>query len=300
MLKLSLGGFGVLDALLCAGPLLVVPRGLRALGERPIVRWVLSVSGVFAAAAVVLRAVTDTRSSAAVALSAVWLVACGWFAATRRADAVALGAALWGARRRRADSERGSAPIVDLSLRVSAAAFLVVGASWLSLATLRIPVLGFPETLVLLTAVHFHMAGFGLCALARLRVSDAAIGSLRERRLLTAGSVTVVAATGLVAVGHLTVGVLEFVGALTMACGVGLLALGTSLQAERADTALSRRLLIVSALAPAMPMVLAVHYGLNQVVSVQPLAYTTIAFFHGAVNVFGMLLPGLSARVHHA
>ena len=263
----------VISTLLLAGPLIVVPIGL--VHRDGAVPWWMVVGTLSATFAIVLRAY---EQSIALLFAIVWVLATvryalplimRWFAEPAR----------WN---------------LEVLIRTAAPVHLVVASSWLALAVLRRPILGFGVPLVLLTSVHFHMAGFGASLLAHRRLLDSENGSRRERRLAVAGTSLVLAATPTVAVGHLTTGALEFMGALMMCVGVWSLAGASSLQGARTN-GWNAKLLVVSALASVAPMLLAVHYGLNRMVTIAPLSYTTIASVHGTLNVFGFLLPGLIA-----
>jgi hypothetical protein len=151
--------------------------------------------------------------------------------------------------------------------------------------------MGFAEPIVLLTAVHFHAAGLGLSALARLRLKQAPHGSL-EHRLATFGGWLSIAGIPCVAIGHLTSGYAEFGGALVMTSAAWMVAASTSLAAVR-YAAPHKHLLIISALAPIAPMLLAVHYAAAQASWVTQFRYDTYAIAHGSVNLVLFIGIGL-------
>lgn len=100
---------------------------------------------------------------------------------------------------------------------------MAIGGLWFTLARLRIQPLGFGDTIVLLTAVHFHFAGFAAPILAGLagRTLDRS-GS--ARRVFQFSAVGIVAGTPLVAAGITFSPVLALFGALVISVGLCLLA----------------------------------------------------------------------------
>jgi hypothetical protein len=276
---------GRIDTLLLVAPLVIVPLGLptlvRRCGDRA-----LPLGSLCAAVAIVVRAGSDDRRALAVAAAAVWLL-------TVTIPAINAAVVWFGS----GDDRFDLSVLLDAAARV----FLVVGASWLVLACLRGEWLGFGDTIVLLTAVHFHVAGFGLSTLARHRYRLAPVRS-RERRIATAGGWMTILGIPAVAIGHLTVGFLELVGATVMTGAAWCAAGATSLAAARMKRSTDRAnilatLLIISALSPVAPMLLALHYGLSRATSIAPLPYDTIALIHGTLNVLGFVGLGLVAAI---
>jgi hypothetical protein len=172
--------------------------------------------------------------------------------------------------------------------------FLIVGASWLLLATLRREVLGFSEPIVLLTAVHFHMAGFATAVVAMARIDSAR--STRELAWARAGGRFAIAGPACVAIGHLTIGELELVGAIVMTIAVLCLSAAAFLHSPT-RTGWQRGVLRSAAFVPLITMTLALHYALNRVMVVHPLSYQAIAAIHGFLNVTVFLSGNLVVSV---
>ncbi len=147
---------------------------------------------------------------------------------------------------------------------------------------------GIGEPIVELTAVHFTYAGVGAVALA---------GVVAGRHRV-AGAVAVVVtsvAPPIVAVGFvLEHPVPQVGGAVLMASGVLLIA-GLQLSDAGHGTGASRSLLVVSGLAPWIPMVLAVAWAASLYVDVPALGIPDMVRVHGTMNAV-FVIAGLAAR----
>jgi hypothetical protein len=172
---------------------------------------------------------------------------------------------------------------------------LPVGGFWLAMARFGLRPLGFGDTIVLLTAVHFHYAGFALLLLAGLagrRLRAAAPAMSRSFRLIAAG---LVAGVPLVALGITFSRVLEILAVLLLASSVLLLALLTLVAiVPRLGSQPARVLLAISALASIATMLLAAGYAAGSVVGLA-LTIPQMVLAHGLVNAFGLVLCGLLA-----
>jgi YndJ-like protein len=274
------GNFGAVDAVFGLGLLTAVPLALDHVAFKARKIWSIGlVSGV---AAVVARSSTLNVNALAVGAALFWL-----------AISVALAASpvlAWfsiGGRGFNRSALRQRAALVAL-LRPAAFVFLIVGAAWLALAALRREILGFPEQIVLLTGVHFHFAGFATAVVAMVRIDTAR--SAKELRWARSGGWLAIAGPACVAIGHLTVGFMELVGAFVMAAAVACLSIAAFMQ-SRWREGVPRSVLRAAALVPLVTMSLALHYALNRVVNVHPLSYANIASIHGVLNV-GVFLSG--------
>jgi YndJ-like protein len=266
---------GVTAALLAVAPLVVIPLGFAAI--RPHETWICFAAPA-AVFALVLRASTDEVSRPAVVMASVW------FLATFSIAFPAAWVWLRGTANRRFS--------LEVLLPLAAILELTTAAAWLVAATLRIELLGFSETIVLLTAVHFHFAGFGACVVTVTRMRNAV--SINERKWAGRAGVLVLGASPVVAVGHLTIGALELLGGILLTSGVWIVSYLGWREAFR-SVGLVRVLLIVGALSPVVSMLFALHYGLTRVSGLQPVAFSTIAWIHGGLNAFGFIIANLIA-----
>jgi hypothetical protein len=176
---------------------------------------------------------------------------------------------------------------------VAALALIVVGGGWLLLARLGIRPLDFEPIIVLLTAVHFHYAGFALPVVAGCAARR------QPSRLATCTVVGVVAGVPLVAAGITATqlgwgSALECVAALaTAAAAWGVawlhLQLGGDLQLLRPV----RLAFLLSAGFLAVAMALAALYGARAYLPVEGLTIPVMQALHGTANALGFSLLAL-------
>lgn len=269
-------GLRLVDALLCFAPLVLVPLGLALRDPRPETpphRWA-RLAQPPAAILVVASFCRDPGAGAAV-LAAPWLAVSGLLAL----------AALLSLRSR--DLRRLDTVCLDAALLC-----LPVGAGWLVASRLGATPMGFGEPIVILTAVHFHYAGFTTMLLVGLTgraleprpalLRAVALGALLGPPLLAAGitlSPRLEAAASAVVVATLL--------------GYSVLA-GLMLRPRLRDSA-SRRLLFVSACAPLVSMAWAAAYALLELLGRQEIGIVQMARNHGALNALAFGLCGLLA-----
>ena len=170
-------------------------------------------------------------------------------------------------------------------------AYLLVGAVWLLLHALRVEPVGVKPPFVLLTALHFHYAGFTatlLAALVRRHAANASPG------LSAAMIAAVVTAPPIVALGFTFVGVLQVIGAAVLTAGLFALSWLTLRHVVPDVTdRLARVLLVVSALAVLVPMLLALQWAVGWNYGTPALSIPAMARTHGVVNAVGFALCGV-------
>lgn len=173
--------------------------------------------------------------------------------------------------------------------------YLVVGGGWLALSRLGARPLGFGDTIVLLTAVHFHYAGLLAPLLVGLAGGALPPTARRVRRawwLCTAG---VLLGPPLLAAGITFARPLEIAAAVLLAGGlVGTMLLALRFVAPRLVTR-ARVLFTISALSVLLPMVLAVLYALGPLAAWSGVSPRELVPLHGWVNALGFVLCGLLA-----
>jgi len=173
--------------------------------------------------------------------------------------------------------------------------YLPIGAVWLLAYRLGIQPLGFGDTIVLLTAVHFHFAGFAAPILAGLAGSWPATASSKTS-LVPIAVVGVIAGTPLVAAGITASPVIALAGALVISVGLLALAVLTVTYVIRTlPTTIVRVLLVISSLAVLPAMALACVYAYSIVFKKLIIDIPQMAMTHGVVNAFGFVLCGLAA-----
>ncbi len=175
--------------------------------------------------------------------------------------------------------------------------FLPVGGGWLIVSRLGIQLAGFGDTIILLTAIHFHFAAYAAPALAGLagrKLTEFGIAP----RVFPLVPVGIVAGTPLVAAGITFSPVLAFVGTLMIATALFLLAiLLVAFVIPRIESRTARILLSVSAVSSACAMLLAGIYAYSIVARVLLIDIPQMAKTHGLLNAFGFVLCGLIAWI---
>lgn len=269
-------------ALLALAALGVVPLGLAvtAPSGEPLtafytrLRWLVTAAGPALLGALVLPS-----GALSGALAVLWLLVC-------------VAASIYGLRRFLA---RGAARFDLPELTVDAGlAYLSVGGAWAVAYRTDMVVLGFTGTQALLTANHFHYAGFGLCVLvgALGRVVDPARPAYR------AAAVLAVLAVSLVAIGITISRVVEAVAAWTLVCGVLFTAEGLA-RAAIASRGAVRALFVVSAISGIVAGSFAAQFASAGFARLDPILLRKMIAFHGAVNAIGFVGAGLLAvRLH--
>jgi YndJ-like protein len=176
--------------------------------------------------------------------------------------------------------------------------YLSVGGGWFVLSRAGSQPLGFGDTIVLLTAVHFHYAGFAAPLLAGMCGRMLRDEDRRARRCLRIICVAVIAGTPLVAAGITFSPVLALAGAVLIASGLWLLAwlvFVRVLPALPTAPAGAKVLLAVSALSSSVAMALACLYAYSIVAGRLMINIPQMAMLHGVSNALGFSLCGLIA-----
>jgi YndJ-like protein len=173
--------------------------------------------------------------------------------------------------------------------------FLPVGGIWLIMARLGVDPLGFGETIVLLTAVHFHYAGFAVPILAGMAGHTLLERSPRIRRAFWVVTAGVILGVPLVALGITFSRALEIAAALLLTTSLVMLALliifvvvpGVRQRAAQA-------LLVISAATSVVTMLLAALYAAGGAIGFR-ITIPQMVVVHGLLNAFGLVLCGLLA-----
>ena len=174
--------------------------------------------------------------------------------------------------------------------------YLPIGSTWLVLDRLRVQPLGFSQTTVLLTAVHFHF--ITLAALLMIGLIGQSMQATQQSRawkmyrvlalcmlinpLLVATGFTVTQVTGMHA--------LESAAAILLAMCMILIALfNLKLVVPATASLLARGLLIVSSTAVVITMLFACAYALGEATGLWEISISNMILVHGWVNaiVFG-------------
>ena len=212
-------------------------------------------------------------------LSAAWLVLCALVA-------------LFGLTRL---LSRGLYPLHQTSIDAGLL-YLPVAAAWLVVYRLGFQPFDYGETIILLTVVHFHFAGFAAPIIAGLtgrRLADETGGAGKTFPLIV---VSLIGAMPLVAAGITFSPWLGLLGALLLAAGLVLLAVLTIVRVVPAIPSVGARLLLtIAASSSCAAMVLACLYSYSLVAHIVVLRIPTMALTHGLLNAFGFAACSLLA-----
>lgn len=190
---------------------------------------------------------------------------------------------------------RTGMPSAATACEQAATIFPAIGAAWLVAHRANWTPWNFDPLIVLLTAAHFHHAGFTLPLMAGLNAKAA------PGRWPRFSCVAVLAGVPLVAAGITCThfGVLRFVEPFGVAVLV-LGALGVAVSQVRRGLEKGRGMLVragfvVSGAALLVAMILAMGFGLRQVFPNLALTMPQMWMIHGSLNAFGFGLCGLWA-----
>ncbi len=267
-------GVGAAESLFLLAPLVVVPLGL---GLWPGLRTPgLPPAGPPLGAACAAASFCLDPGPAAALLASGWLAVSALYAWQALVRVVL-------ERRRRASDLCFALGCLDLA----------VGGVWLVLSRGGLTPLGFGEPIVLLTAVHFHFAGFGAAAwtaaaLGRLERPSAGAGYVRI--CLAAGTV---AGPPLLALGFLAGCVLKMAAALLLSVCLAALAAWTIPLLPWRTAPLPSCLVAASGTAVVAGMALAGVYALAEFRGEELLSIPRMVRLHGALNGLGFSACGL-------
>jgi len=191
-------------------------------------------------------------------------------------------------------SRRSLFPIAELSIDAGLI-YLPVAGAWLVIYRLGMQAFGFGEIIILLTAVHFHFAGFATPIIAGL--SGRVLSTKDHPRQIFAFVVfAIVAAMPLVAAGITLTPVVGLAGTLLLSVGLVLLAVLTIGWVRPAMTRpLGKVLLTLGALFSCLAMVLASLYAYSLATHTLIFTIPAMAMTHGILNAFGFVTCSLFA-----
>jgi len=257
---------GLMDLLFLLAAWAIVPLGLRFLPDLGPIRFARRLQPV--AAALATASFFVPKGPVAAGLAVPWLVLDGLLALSAL---LVLKFALRSAH--------------DI-LMLAAMGFPIVGGVHLVASRLGHPLAGFPEPIVLLTAIHFHYTAFAAPILASL--------AGRSRLALLSG-LGIVGGTPLLAAGFLFSPILKVVGVGILCASVVGLALGQLARVARLPERRARILLTLSSLSVIAGMALAAVYEHGFYTGRTWISIPRMAWTHGILNGVGFSLLGLLA-----
>ena len=266
---------GIIEILFLLGPWFVVPLGadlIRSGGapkDSALRDWVL-----FAAALLTTVSFFLDNRTAAAWFAGAWLLVCGAFAGDGLRRLVL----------------RGTKSFAEFCFAIGEGYLLVAGV-WLVASRAGVQLLAFQEPIVLLTAVHFHFAGFASAVLAGL--ADHAYVGHRGHRVLRAALLAVILGPGILGLAFLLGPKVKLVAALLIAAGQLGLATGMLRISIAAKSSSARWLLFVAAGSVAAGMVLAAVWAIGEYPLQAFVNIRQMAAFHGVLNAVGFVACGL-------
>jgi hypothetical protein len=276
----------LIQRILLLGVLVIVPLGLAlidTISDRSSAFLnIAAASQPFAALAVIISSFLDPGISAA-GLALPWLITTSLIGLD--------GLIRLGRLRNAAGSAFTTLPVL------AAMIYLPVGAVWLIMSRLGIQPLGFGDTIVLLTAVHFHFAGFAAPLLTGLTGHHLPASS-KTKPIYLLAVVGVIAGTPLVAAGITFSPLLALVGAIVISIGlVCLVLINITWILPFISTLLPKTLMVISSVSVIPAMALAGVYAYSIVFHKLIVDIPQMAMTHGVINAFGFALCGLVAWV---
>jgi hypothetical protein len=169
-----------------------------------------------------------------------------------------------------------------------ACAYLTVGAGWLLLAAGGSDPLDLGDEIVILTAIHFHFAGFGALVIA----TTTSRSVRRHRRAAAVAVAGIAVAMPVLAAGFtLSSTAFQLVGASLLASSICVSALvGLRFVTEEPRSRAVVVPLAISASAILIGMVLALHFSLAPYMPWAQMSWSDMARIHGSANATFVLL----------
>jgi hypothetical protein len=168
---------------------------------------------------------------------------------------------------------------------------LSVGGAWLVASRMGWRPMGIQEPIGLLTAVHFHFAGFATATIAAATLSFSE--RFGEQRWLRRVITLVLGLPFLLAAGFVISPVLRMSAAILFSASVAALAVFLRRWGRRAEDVVARILLQVAAGAVFAAMLFSVAYAVVNFVGSDAITIPQMASTHGVLNAVGFCLPGL-------
>jgi hypothetical protein len=277
--RMGIVRLGVIELLFLFAPLVIVPLGMELgrvtgesgwLGE---IGWRLQPVG--AGFAVVAMLLPPGTKAGLVALG--WMLVCALMAGSGVMDLLHT---LW------TDAGGGARATFTIA-RID----LAVGGAWLVASRLGMRPMGIQEPIGLLTAVHFHFAGFAtaMIASATLRFAERS----GAQKWLWRFVLLVVLLPFVVAAGFVISPVLKMAAGMAFSASVAVLAAVVWKCAAQVEDGNARGFLRIAAGVVLVGMVLSGTYAVLDFVKSEALTIPRMASTHGVVNAMGFCLLGL-------
>jgi hypothetical protein len=281
--RIGVAPIGAIELMFLFAPLAIVPLGMElgrvAGSDTPLARFARRVQPVAAALALVALWLPPGRSAGCLACA--WLLVCLSMASA----AIVNLSSLW---KSHADTSRSTA----IRFTVAIAQFdLAVGGAWFVASRFGMRPMGVQEPIGLLTAVHFHYAGFAtaMIAAAMLRFVE----QRGEHGWLKWLVAVVVGMPFAVAAGFVIFPLLKVGAGIVFSASVAGLAVVLQSCAKRLESGTARVLFHVASASVFAGMVLSSAYAVADFHGSDVLPIPQMACTHGILNAVGFCLPAL-------
>ena len=282
--RIGVAPVGAIELMFLFAPLVIVPLGMelgRAIGsDTPLRRFARMVQPFAAALAVAALWLPPGRPAASLACA--WMVVCLSMTVAAIVDLSSL------ARSQPRRSTRSTMPRITVAF---AQLDLSVGGAWLVASRLGLRPMGIQEPIGLLTAVHFHYAGFATAMIAAAMLQFAA--QRQEYRWLRWLVAVVIGMPPVVAAGFVISPQLKLGAAALFSASVAGLAVVLRSIAKRLESRTARVLFYVGSASVFAGMVLSTAYAVADFRGSDVLPVPQMARTHGILNAVGFCLPGL-------
>jgi len=282
--RIGVAPIGAIELMFLFAPLVIVPLGMelgRVMGsDTPLTRFARRIQPL--AAALAVAALWFPPGRPAGALAGVWMVVCLSMTIAAIIDLSSLA-------KSQPDSSTGST-MQRITIAV-AQLDLSVGGAWLVASRLGLRPMGIQEPIGLLTAVHFHFAGFATATIAAALLQFAAVRP--ERRWLQWLVTIVIGMPFVVATGFVISPQLKLGAAALFSASVAGLAVILRSSAKRLQSGTARVLFYVASASVFAAMVLSTAYAVTDFRGSDVLPIPQMARTHGILNAVGFCLPGL-------
>jgi hypothetical protein len=291
--RMGVARIGAIELMFLFGPLVIVPLGMELGGmiggTGRLEQWGQRLQPAGAAFAVVALCLPPGKRAGALALG--WMLVCFL---TAGAGVVELSPA-WpdaGGGARATNIATWRATSLPTFIVAVGKIDLAVGGAWLVASRLGMRPMGIQEPIGLLTAVHFHFAGFATATIAAATLLASGQNG-GEQKWLSRLCYLVAGMPFAVAAGFVISPVLKMGAAIVFSASVAGLAIFVRANGRRAEDGLARILLQIAAGTIFAGMVLSAAYAVADFTGSEALTIPQMARTHGILNAVGFCLTGL-------
>jgi hypothetical protein len=282
--RIGVAEIGAIELMFLFAPLVIVPLGMelgRIMGsDTPLTRFARRIQPLAAALAVAALWLPPGRPAGGLACA--WMVVCLSMTLAALLDLSSLA---------RSRPDRSTSSTMQRITVAVAQLDLTVGGAWLAASRLGLWPMGIQEPIGLLTAVHFHYAGFAIAMIAAAMLQFAS--QRQEYRWLRWLVAVVVGMPFVVAVGFVISPQLKLGAATLFSASVAGLAVVLRSSAKRLQSRTARVLFYVASASVFAGMVLSTAYAVADFRESDVLPIPQMARTHGILNAIGFCLPGL-------